>query len=531
VSNFDIIIKNGKIVDGSGNPWIYGDIGISGEKIEKIGGKINEEAKKIIDGNGLIICPGFIDSHTHSDLASITDKTAFNYITQGVSTNVIGNCGWSAAPVNKTTVKDLLSLVAPDLKVDLTQLWESFEDFLNFIDGLKLTINLAPLIGHGTLRIAVMGLDNREPAPDELLKMKEYVEKAMKAGAFGLSAGLEYMPGMFAKPEELIELCRIVAQYNGVFTIHVRNEGDLGNKAIKEAIKIAEESGVSLEISHLKLDGKRNWGKAEERLTLIEQARSRGIEVTTDVYPYTFCMTSLHALLPEWLFEKGLESVLEKLDEEKTKEKLREYYKNGTSMLAPSEDSDWDRVILKNSKKPQFKGKSILHISETIEKPIIDTLKEIIETDGIGGFVVLQGMNEKDVIEIAEHPLTMVGSDGEVKAPENDDIHPRYYGTFPRFLKKMVYEREILSLEEAIRKITCFPALKFHLKKRGLLKEDFFADITVFNPKKLNDNATLEAPNKISEGIKYVIINGDIVYENGNLNRKYPGKILRKNQQ
>ena len=530
MSNLDIIIKNGKIIDGSGNPWISGDIGINGERIEKIGRRIEEDAKEIIDAKGLIVCPGFIDAHTHSDLAAITDKQAFNYITQGVTTNVIGNCGWSAAPINEATVKDLLSLIAPDLDVDLTKLWKSFGDFLDFIEGLKLTINLVPLIGHGTLRIAVLGL-RKNPTPEELNEMKRLVENAMKSGAFGLSAGLEYLPGLFAKPKELIELCKVVSKYNGIFTIHTRNEGDLGDKAIEEAISIAEQSGVSLEISHLKLDGKRNWGKADERLALLENARANEIEVTTDVYPYTFCMTSLHALLPNWLFEQGLEAVIPKLEKEEVQKRLEEYYQNGTSMLAPSDEKDWDRVILKNSKNPQFKGKSILEISKNIQKNIIDTLKTIIKSDGLAGMVVLKGMNEKDVLKIAEHPLSMVGSDGEVKKREDEDIHPRYYGTFPRFLKKMVYDNNILKLEEAIRKMTSFPASKFNLKDRGLLKKGFFGDITIFNPKTLKDNATLEKPNRISEGIEYVITNGKIVYEKGETRRKYPGKIIRKQLQ
>ena len=219
----DLIIKNAKIIDGSGNPWFYGNIKIKGEEIVSIGKEEAEETAKGIDAEGLIVCPGFIDSHTHSDLAAITDKQAFNYITQGVTTNVIGNCGWSAAPINIETVADLLSLVAPDLKVDLTKLWKSFGDFIDFIEGLKLTINLVPLIGHGTLRIAVLGLDNRGPTLDELTQMKELVNDAMKSGAFGISAGLEYIPGLFAKPEELIELCKVVSRYNGVFTIHSRS--------------------------------------------------------------------------------------------------------------------------------------------------------------------------------------------------------------------------------------------------------------------------------------------------------------------
>ena len=527
----DIIIRNGKIIDGTGNPWFYADIGIENERIVKIRRNLEENSGKEIDAGEMIACPGFIDAHTHSDLAAITDKSAFNYITQGVTTNVIGNCGWTAAPINQKTVKDLLSLVAPDLNVDLTKLWQSFGDFLNFLDGTRFSINLAPLVGHGTLRIAVMGVEKRDPTNQELTEMKKLVEESMQSGSFGISAGLEYLPGMFAKPNELIELCKIVSNYNGIFTIHVRNEGDLGKDAIDEAIHIAKEAKIPLQISHLKLDGKNNWGKAHQRLKQLEKARKNGLDVTTDVYPYTFCMTSLHALFPDWLFENGLDNAVKKLNDKNVKKRLREYYRNGTSMLAPSSLEAWNNVILSNAKNPNYTGKSILEVANENNLDIIDTLRDIITTEGIAILVVLKGMNEKDVLEIAQHPLSMVGSDGEVRDIEDDKIHPRYYGTYPRYLRKLVFDGNILRLEEAIRKMTSFPANKFGIKNRGLLKEGFFADITIFDPNNLKDQATLEKPNKKSEGIEFVIINGKIVLENGEMKRKYPGKVLRNNSQ
>ncbi|MFO7794616.1 MAG: N-acyl-D-amino-acid deacylase family protein [Promethearchaeati archaeon] len=527
----DIIIKNGKIIDGTGNPWFYADIGIENERIVKIKQNLDETSEKEIDARGMIVCPGFIDAHTHSDLVAITNKTAFNYITQGVTTNVIGNCGFTAAPINQNTVSDLISLVAPDLDVDLTKLWQSFEDFLNFFDGTRFTINLAPLVGHGTLRIAVMGLEKRMPTPEELTEMKKLIEESMIAGSFGISAGLEYLPGMFAKPSELIELCKVVSNYNGIFAVHVRNEGDLGKDAVDEAIYIAQMAKIPLQISHLKLDGRKNWGKANERLKQLENARENGIDVTTDVYPYTFCMTGIHALFPDWVFENGLDNAVKKLEEEKIKNQLREYYKNGTSMLAPSSSEAWDNVILSNAKNPNYKGKSILKVANENNLDIIDAMRDIITTEGIGMLVALQGMNEKDVIEIAQHPLSMVGSDGEVRDIEDDKIHPRYYGTYPRYLRKLVFDGNILRLEEAIRKMTSFPANKFEIKNRGLIKEGFFADITIFDPNNLKDQATLEKPNKKSEGIEFVIINGKIVLENGDMKRKYPGRVLRNNSQ
>lgn len=524
----EILIKNAKIFDGTGNAWYSGEIGIEKEKISKIKKHIDEEAEKIIDADGKIVCPGFIDAHTHSDLAAIINKSAFNFITQGVTTNVIGNCGWTAAPLNKDTVQDLLALVAPDINVDLTKLWQSFSDFLNFLDGSRFTINFAPLVGHGTLRIAVMGLDKRDPTQAELDEMKKLVKESMNAGAFGISAGLEYMPGLFTKPKELIELCKIVSKHNGIFSVHIRNEGDLSRGAIEEVIHIAQEANIPLQISHLKLDGKNNWGKADERLEQLEYARKNGLDVTTDVYPYTFCMTNLHALLPDWLFEKGLEKVKEALKEKEIKKRLTEYYRNGTSMLAPSTQEDWDNVVLTNSTDPNFKGKSVLEISKDSQLDIISTLQKIIDSDGLAMLVVLKCMKEDDVLTIAKHPLSMVGSDGGVSEKGDNKIHPRYYGTYPRYLKKLVFDKKILRLENAIRKMTSFPANKFGIKKRGLIKKDFYADITIFDPNKIEDRATLEIPNIPSEGIEYVIINGKIVLENGNIKRKYPGRVLRK---
>ncbi|MBD3211154.1 MAG: amidohydrolase family protein [Candidatus Lokiarchaeota archaeon] len=526
----DIIIKNGKIVDGTGNPWYFGEIGIRKDRISLIKKDIEEEIDLVINAQGKIVCPGFIDAHTHSDLAAITNKTASNYITQGVTTNVIGNCGWTAAPLDPNTVEDLLSLVAPDIKTDLTKLWKGFGTFLDFLDKTRFTINLVPLVGHGTLRIAVMGLEKREPDNIEMHKMKKLVKDSMNAGAFGISAGLEYMPGIFTKPQELIELCKIVASYNGVFTIHTRDEGDLGKEAIDEAIYIAENANISLQISHLKLDGKNNWGKAEQRLHQLEKGRDNGVDVTTDLYPYTYCMTNLHALLPDWLFQEGIENVKKALMDQEIRDKLREYYKNGTSMLAPSTPEDWDNVILVNATSLKYKNKSLLQISREFKIDILDAMHEVINSEGLAMLVVLECMNEDDVHTFAKHPLSMVGSDGGVSDEDNDKIHPRYYGTYPRYLKRFVFENKILRLEEAIRKMTSFPANKFGIKDRGLLKEGFYADITIFDPAKIRDNATLQKPNKFSEGIEYVIINGKIVLDNGKIKRKYPGRVLRKRQ-
>jgi N-acyl-D-amino-acid deacylase len=528
----DIIIRNGRLIDGTGNPWFKGDIGIKEKKISKITTR-NIEAidsnTKIIDAKNLIVSPGFIDIHTHSDLAPLTDKSAYNYLTQGVTTNVIGNCGFSPAPINKNTMGDLLSLVDPNLNIDLTSLWRSYGDFLDFFESGRFSLNFIPLVGHGTIRISVMGVEERAPTQKEMEEMKNLTRESMKSGAYGMSAGLEYIPGLCSKREELIELCKIVGKYHGIFTIHIRNEGDLAIDATNEAIEIAKRANVPLELSHVKIDGKRNWGYAHERLDLIEKARLEGLDVTGDVYPYTFCMTGLHALFPQWFISEGIENIHEKLLIPKIQKKLKEHFKNGTSSLAPRTEEDWNLIILTNSNNPQYKGKSILQISKENQKNILETLSKIIKIDGLSSYIILNCMDEQDVEDFAKDPFIMVGSDGMVHRKDDDKGHPRHFGTYPRFLRLFVREKQLMTLEEAIRKMTSFPAQKLGIHDRGILRENNYADVTIFDPKTITDNATMMEPNKLSEGVKFVIINGKLVLENGKFKRKYPGFLLRKN--
>ena len=530
--SLDVVIRNGRIIDGAGNPWFKGEIGIKGKRIVEIarnGVKGITDDSRIIDAKSLVVSPGFIDIHTHSDLAPLTDKSAFNYLTQGVTTNVIGNCGFSPAPINKNTIGDLLSLVDPNLNIDLTSLWKSYGDFLDFFDSGRFSLNFVPLVGHGTIRIAVMGVEERQPTQKEMEQMKDLTRESMRSGAFGISAGLEYIPGLCSKSQELIELCKIVGKYGGIFAIHIRNEGDLGNDATLEAIEIARQANVPLQLSHIKLDGKRNWGCASERLKLIEKSRLEGLDVTGDVYPYTFCMTGLHALFPQWLFAEGAKNVQEKLTSPIIQNKLEEHFKNGTSSLAPREEEDWNLVVLANSINPKYKGKSVLQISKENNKTIINTLIDIIESDGLSSYIILNCMEEHDVEQIAKDPFVMVGSDGIVQRKDDNKGHPRHFGTYPRFLRLFVREKNLMTLEEAIRKMTSFPAQKLGLQDRGTLRENTYADIVIFDPATITDRATMMEPNRISEGIKFVIVNGKLVFEFGKLKRKYPGQLLRKN--
>jgi N-acyl-D-amino-acid deacylase len=524
----DLVIKNGRIIDGTGNPWFEGEVGIQGEKIIQIDKRITTKAKRVIDAKGLIVAPGFIDAHTHSDAALLMNRSALNYISQGVTTNVIGNCGISAGPLNKETVHDLLALVAPDFKGDPSELWTTFGGYLDFLQMAGVAINVVPLVGHNNIRIAVMGIDERKPSKNELEEMKRLTEQSMSEGAFGLSAGLIYIPGLFTETEELIELCKVVSKYKGIFTIHVRGEGDTGEKAIQEAIEIARKAGVPLEISHLKSEKSRNWRKVHEKLDLIENARKEGIDVTADFYPYTFALTFLHSLFPTWLFREGLESISEKLGDATVREQLKEFFRVAGDVIGISEQEDWRTVILSNPSNPDYKGKSILEIAEEQQKEVIDTVCDLVQSEGISLGVLLLWMCEEDVDEIAKHSLTMVGSDGAVVASMSEMVHPRYYGTFPRVLGYQVREKKLMRLEEAIRKMTSFPAQRFGLLDRGVLREGNYADISIFDPEIVIDRATIAEPNRLSEGIEYVIVNGTLVFEHGRFNEVYPGKVLRK---
>jgi len=524
----DIVIKNGRIIDGTGNPWFKGEVGIEGDRIVEISRSVSSKAERIIDAKGKFVAPGFIDAHTHSDAAILMNRSALNYISQGVTTNVIGNCGISAGPLNKETVHDLLALVAPDFKGDPTELWTTLGEYLDFLQMAGPAINVVPLVGHNTIRIAVMGIEERDPSEDELREMKRLTEQSMREGAFGLSAGLIYIPGIFAKTEELVELCSVVSDYGGIFSIHVRGEGDTGVEAIKEAIEIARKTRVPLEISHLKAEGKRNWGKIRERLELIETARSEGVDVTADFYPYTFGLTFLHSLFPTWLFKDGLDSIPAKLRDPAVREKLRDYLKSAGETIGISKPEDWHSVVLSNPSRQEYKGKSIMEIAENQGKDIIDTICDIIQSEGISVGILLLSMSEEDVDEIARHPLTMVGSDGVVSSSENEMIHPRYYGTFTRVLGRQVREKKLITFEEAIRKMTSFPAQKFGLQDRGILREGMYADCVIFDPEKVMDRATIAEPSNLSEGVEYVIVNGTVVFEQGRFTEKYPGRVLRK---
>ena len=486
-TNADILIKNGRILDGSGNSWYYGDVAVKDGKIYKIGRLNDVTAAKTIDAKGLYVTPGFIDVHGHIEGGIITTPTANNYIHDGVTTVITGNCGGSAA----------------DMKL-----------FFQRIDSVRPSINVASLIGHNTVRQQVMNRDNREPTPEEQKNMESLVEKAMKEGAVGLSTGLIYIPGTFAKTSEVVGLAKAAAKYGGLYSSHIRNEENEAVAAINEAINIGKEANIPVQVSHFKIGGKSNWGKSNITLGLIEQARKDGWDVTIDQYPYTASSTNLGVRLPDWAFAGGNDSLLTRLQDPAIRKQIK---KEMLQQLAKYKFKNYSyAVVASYGADNAYNGKSITEINKLMGRKSkarfeAETIMDMIEKGGAQ--MVYHSMNEEDVKYIMQYPFAMFGADAGVPVPGKGMPHPRGYGTNARVLGKYVRDEKVISLEEAVRRMTSLAAQKFGIKDRGLLREGMAADILVFDEKEVQDLSTFEQPHAYSKGFKYVIVNGQVVVE------------------
>lgn len=484
----DILITNGKIIDGTGNNWYYGNIAVKNGKIIKIGRDVNLSAKKTIDAKGLIIAPGFIDVHTHLEDDEKKDPNATNFILDGVTTCVTGNCGSSNVDIGK---------------------------YLNWIDSLKLSINVATLIGHNDVRKAVMGRANRDATPGEMKQMEDLVEKAMKDGAVGLSTGLIYIPGTYTTTPEIVALAKIAAKYDGVYATHMRDEGDSVTYAINEALTIGREAKIPVEISHFKLSGQHNWGRSKETVPMIETARKEGIEVTIDQYPYTASSTSISTLIPDEVLADGQDSIKARLQRPEIRKQvinhiLARLKKRKLKHLSYA-------VVASYPADSSYNGKSIEQINLVKGRKHkarfeAETVMDIMMNGGASA--VFHGMSEEDVKFIMKYPFNMFASDASIRLLGAGVPHPRGYGTNARVLAKYVREEKVISLEEAIRRMTSLPAQKFQLKDRGLLKEGMAADIVIFDEKEVQDISTFEKPHAYSKGFHFVIVNGVLTVEN-----------------
>lgn len=518
----DILIKNGKIFDGTGNPWFKADIGVEDGKIAAIGNLRGAQADKVIDASGLIVCPGFIDIHSHSDFFLITNPTMDAKIHQGVTTELNGNCGMSPAPLIGPRWP-LLSMLMKQANLNPT--WSTIKQYFEILKNQGHATNTAFLIGYGNVRVAVMGMESRKPNDRELRLMKALVAKGMENGLFGLSTGLFYAPNSFATTEELIELCKVVAEYNGIYVTHIRNESKFLVESIEEAIKIGEKSGVSVQCVHHKAYGKPHWHKIPITLDLISKARERGVDVTLDVYPYIRDHGSFTGWLPTWAHIGGPEELVNRLKNSEMRERIKKEIEEG---IEDSRALLSTAVLTSLSKHPEYSGKRIAELAESKNMDIIDfALDLIVEEEGGAVGISSQFGSEENVKMILKHPASMIGSDGAGASTKVKEwIHPRNFGTYPRVIGKYVRDENVLTLQEAIRKCTSLPAQRLGLKKRGLLREGMWADITIFDFKRIHDNFSLTKPAQYAEGVEYVIVNGQIVLDEGKHSGALPGKIL-----
>jgi len=531
---FDLLIKNGRLIDGTGNPYYRADVGISGGRIDCIRKSIDAQgAQRVIDAHGLVVAPGFFDAHSHDDLYLLVNPTCDEKVLQGVTTDVIGNCGFSAAPISeefRADIRDALGIVGAQHipKEDLEI--QSFDDYLRRLEAIEPGINVIPLVGHSTVRIGVIGSANRAPTGSELTRMKELVVGAMKEGAFGISTGLIYAPGNYARTGEIIELAKVASRFNGIYATHLRSEGDSVIPAIAEALVIGEEADLPIHISHHKVAGKNNWGKSVETLKMMAEARARGVEVTCDQSPYRAGSTFLAALLPPNILAGGPEVFSQRLKDPEIRDAVvAEIEKGGGGQWENLiQRSGFDNIVIAMSlNHHDYNGKSIAELAETENKSPYDVIFDLVVEEKRGTIAILFAMDEEDIQRIMRNPFTMIGTDG-IPGFGTGKVHPRLTGTFPRVLGRYVRERGVLGLEEAIRKMTSFPARTFGVKQKGLLMEGFDADIVIFNPCTIIDTSTYEDPGHRPEGIRYVVVNGAIAAENGRITGARSGKVLRR---
>lgn len=512
---YDIVFLGGLVYDGLGNPPEYNDIGIVGEKITKIGDLRKVPYQKRIDIKGLSISPGFIDIHSHSDTYYFIHPEAECKIRQGVTTEVIGNCGCSGAPLyGEFRIARKKEWEGLGIKIR----WNSFKEYINLLKDNGISVNVIPLVGHGNIRGAVKGYSTSPLTKKELQKMQKLLATCLEEGAVGFSSGLIYTPGMYADTGELIELVKIVKNYKGVYTTHIRGEGDTLLTAIREAIKIAEKTGVGLEISHLKTSGKRNWERLSGAFNLIEDAIRRGIDVTCDRYPYIASNTDLDTLLPKWFHELS------------QKEK-RNWIRTRRNELAHLLKVDKEIMIgrVKSRRNKWAEGLYITQVAKRLRMNPEEAIINLLRDADFQVQATFFNMSEGNLKRILKKPYCMIGSDSSLRTMRGPlrmgHPHPRVFGTFPRVLARYT-GRGLLSKGEAIYKMTGMPAEKLGLKDRGRISEGAYADLVVFNPEKIKDMATYEKPFQYPKGIEFVIVNGEIVLNKGAMDNKFAGKVL-----
>lgn len=529
-NQFDVIIKNGLVIDGTGTKPFLNDLGIVGDKITVIDKDLGSSAKIIIDAKNKIVSPGFIDIHTHTDTELIANPTADSKIFQGVTTEIGGNCGYSPFPFTKEDLKEFDENLFE--KYGINANWKNINEFYERLEKGKISINYASFTGHGNLRAFIVGKNDVVPTIEQMKKMQDVLTQSIEMGSLGLSTGLEYSPGSYANPEELIELSKIVGQKDGVYATHMRNEDDTVEEAIEEALRICKEANVSLQISHLKAGNPSNWHKVDNMLSIIENSHKLGLPVLADRYPYIAYGTGLSAFIPLWARQGNTDDLLERLKDKSQLSKIEEYTQGRAKRIG-----GWDKIVISScfsDENKKFEGMSIKEIAKSKGIKEFDFVKNIIIEEenkvGIIGFA----MNEDNLKKVLSHPLVMVGSDGTAVSPigklRKGKPHPRYYGTFPRVLGKYVREEKFFDLATGIKKMTSMPAEKLGVKGRGEIKKGNYADLVIFDSNEIIDKATFVDPHQLAVGIDYVLVNGKVAIENGKHKGTLSGSVIRHKQ-
>lgn len=505
----DYLIKNGKLIDGTGSGWKYADVGIQNAKIEVVGPCKDMAASNVINAEDLIVCPGFIDMHAHTDIALLADYRMDYRLKQGVTTEVIGQDGLAYAPCSPTNLqfwRHYLSGLNGDFLADSDWNWTSVHDLLEKYKNKA--SNAALLIPHGAVRVEAMGWTNRTANADELKNMQQMVSIGMEQGAIGLSTGLTYVPCKYANTEEMTALCEPVAQKGGILSVHLRSYAQDFIKAIEEMLEVGRSTGCAIHLSHLRIADKLTWGKAHEVSDLLNQARSNGIDVTFDLYPYTVGNAPLFCLTPEWLQTEGPEKYLTQLRDKNTRQKAVEDLKNWKL--------DWSIYVLSNSPRiplGDFEGRSIMAAAKSLQMEPEEFVLELLCQTELNTTIIATGGSEADNDVLFQHPCCMIGSDGILLG---DHPHPRGFGTFPRVIREYVYRRKLLSLETAIFKMTGLPASRLNLGNRGLVRKGQAADLVIFNPQTICDQSTYSDGMTEPAGVQWVFVNGNCVVEESN---------------
>jgi N-acyl-D-amino-acid deacylase len=533
---WSLLIRNGSVIDGTGAAARPADVAVEGDRIAAVGPTLTGEAARVIDAAGQVVAPGFIDAHSHSDLFYFACPSAESKVRQGVTTEVVGMCSFSQAPLrpgNEGVIRDWAGgIVGSDIYLDLG--WQTFGQYLDALASIRPAVNVAHLAGHGALRIAAMGFEQRPAGADDLKAMERLLGEAMDAGAYGFSTGLVYAPSSYSETQELIALARSMRDRNGLYFSHIRGESSMLLDSIKEAIRIGDEGGVGVQISHVKASGKENWRLIDTALRMIEDGKARGVDVLGDVYPYNAGSTKLDNLMPGWAQAGGIAQLIERLSDRASRRKIAEecLVDGERWRTGGSGEVGFDQVFIATCKRRELEGLSLAQIAHQSGLAPVDALMDLLVEQKCTVGMVSFTQSIDNVAKVIAHPSLMIGSDSiplfEGDGDRPGKPHPRTYGTFPRVLGEYARDRRLISMETAVHKMTGMPAARLRLKDRGIVREGFAADLTVFDPATVKDESTYAEPHRYPSGIPYVIVNGTVAVDGGRMQGPGAGRILRR---